>query len=315
MFERKVSLEEWLRDADHAPELGVLTAVKAHHMIVSESGRYERGDEVDGRVFEQGKAWSPKEEASRILGKCAVYAQGLRGVQTFKLFAFYGQAEPTAFHHVTVSGKSGEMGETEDASPRGALAQAMRQGDGVVNRAFGMFDRLWQVNEHLLTKYETERNYYHQQFREAEGVIIGMVREKIAESHSQRMKEMEFERSTNERNKFIAFLPAMIRHITGGKEVIPDGLADSSILETAAEVIRKMPDDQKTETMTKLAGVSPELAMVLGARLTAIIERQNRDEEAIRLLSAVKTEEQKARDREIADEAMGQGLNKPRLNS
>ncbi len=274
------------------------------------------GDEVVGRVFAQGKAWSPKEEASLILGKCQVYSQELRGVQTFKVQAYYGSPQASAFHYISTNGRiAAGLGETEEPNPRGMAAQGMRMGDIVVNRAFAMFDRLWQVNEHLLTQYERERDHYQTEFRAAEGIIHTMIREKIQESHAQKMRELEFERGTVERQKILSFLPAMLRHLTGDKNIVPEDLANTSILESAALAIRKMPKDKAEEVMTKLAGVSPELVMVLGSRLGEITKRQEEEEEAVRLLAKARTEDEKERDRELATEILNGKGTVPALNS
>lgn len=317
-FETKVTLEDWLTAANRDAEHGVLTAVRCNHVIVSESGQMERGDEIVGRIFAQGKAWSAKEEAALILGKCQIYAQELRGVQTFKLFAYYGQEEPKAFHYVTATGRTrAAMGETEDASPRGQTSQGMRMADLVVNKAFAMIDRNWQVTEHLMSVLERERNYYHGQFREAEGLVHEFLREKIEQSGADKMKALEFERASGERMKFLTMLPAFLRHLTGDKNIVPEDLANTSILETAALVIRKMSKNEQLDTMTKLAGVSPELAMVLGGRIQEITQRQERDEEAVKMLAAVKTEEAKEADRALAAEALGMEAESetPRLSS
>lgn len=318
-FPRQSSLEDWLSSVSTNPELGVLSAVKVQHLIMSEAGGMQLGDEVVGRTFAVGKKWSAKDEAALIQGKCNVFSQALRGEQTFKVFAYYGREEPGAFHHINASGRLlNREGETEDASPRGMAAQGMRMGDTVVNRSFGMMDRLWQVNEHLMTTLERQRDHYETRALEAETLVLGFIREKVQLSHSERLTEMRYERTTLLLNKAITLLPALMRHITG-KDLVGDAVGDTAILESVALAIRQMTPDAKQDTMTKLAGVSPELMMVLAPRLSELSEKQEKEEEAARLLAQVRTEDQKAADAQLAAEAISGQLTAPtetpRLNS
>ncbi len=304
-FDKKVTLEEWLADANRNAEAGVLTVVRVKHMGFDEQGNTHLGEEVIGRIFAQGKAWSPKEEAALILGRCKTWSQEMRGEQTFKVQAYYGQDEPSASFHFSVTGKTMTAGGvTEEPTARGQAAQGMRMADLVVSRAFHLLDRLQGVQEHLMVELREDRNFWHQEARDAETIIRDRMREEATQVAGQKMKMLEFERSTLERQKLMTFLPALLRHLTGDRNIIPEGLADTSILESAALAIRKMPPEQQQETMTKLAGVSPELVMVLAGRLKEIGDRQEKEEEAAHLLAAARTEEEKANDIALAQEAM-----------
>ena len=305
MFSSAISFEEWITQANHSPELGVLSAIRINHVSYSEQGVSVIGDEVASARFEQGKMWAAKEVAAFLQGKCQVYAQNLRGTQTFKVFAFYGQEEPTNFHFITATGRGISEGETFEANERGQRAQGMAMGNMVVQRAFDMQTKLWAVAESLLTRYYNDANHYHEESRRSETIILELVREKVSENHTQKMRELEYERSTSERQKFITLLPALIRHITGDRSIVPDSVADTAILETAALAIRKMPPEQQTAVMTQLVGVSSELAMILGGRLQEIGEKQRREEEALRLLAQSKSKEDLEKDESLAKELLG----------
>jgi hypothetical protein len=300
-LERRVSLEDWLKTIKSSEEYGVLSALKAHHWIQGNGG-FTKGEEVVGRVYQQDKEWSPKDEAAIIRGRCDTYSQELPGSQTFKLFAYFGQAEATAWHHITCVGRQmmdGGLTETPDA--RGLVTQGMAMGNLVVSRTFGKDTELWNMTKFLLNELKEDRDYYAKEARDGNTIVLQLMREKIEDNHRQRMAELEFQRSTAERAKLIALLPAIIRYVTKGQNIIPDGMADTAILEAAAQEIRKMPKEDQLKTMSAFP---QELMLIVGARLMEIAERQEKEEKHIELLSKARTAENESSDHSLALEIL-----------
>ena len=297
-FRRKVTLEEWLDAAGKDAEKGVLTAVNCHHMLgVREGGGFQKGDEIDGIRFEPSKYWNPKDIADRIRGKAQIFAQDLRGSQTFKVFAYYGQAEYSASFHFEVIGRTAyEHGETETADDRGMRGQGMRLLEGISQQTLNERRETWNMMKHLAVQLKEDRDYYHSRALDAEGVVITMVREKIMDQNAQRMRELEFERSTEERKKLILLLPAILHHITG-QRLVSDGMADTAILEAAAQHLRKMPPEEQSRALSAMPG---ELVMILAGRLKEISEKQEGEERALKLLAKVTSSEAKETDMVIA---------------
>ena len=304
VFTKHVSLADWIDAINRDPDKGVLSSIKVKHRIDTPVGMRD-GDEVYGTIIAQGKPWSAKELAAQIKGRCEVFSQALPGHQTFKVYGYHGQDEPTSFHHINAEGRaSGHDGVSEDASPKGMAMQGMRMGDGVVNRAFQMHDQLWQVSKHLMAEMKIDRDEWRSEARDGFKIINEMVQQQVKDNHVQKMEELKFQRATGEREKLMIMLPALLRFITKDKDLIPDGMGDTAILTSAANAIRKMDKSQQTATMTQLVGVSPELAMILGSRLGELTEQLEREDKARVLLSQGRTAEQAERDEQLAKEIL-----------
>jgi hypothetical protein len=303
-FDRKVSLEDWIDGVNRDADKGVLTAIRVKHRVETPVGVRD-GDEVFGTMIVTGKPWSPKELAAQIKGRCEVFAQELPGTQTFKVFGYHGQDEATSFHHISAHGRTLDMsGVSEDATPRGMAMQGMRMGDAVVTRVFTMHDQLWNVSKHLMAELKEDRDEWRKEARDGFEVVNKLIQQKINDNHAHRMEELKYQRNTHTIQKLVALLPALLRHITKNKDLIPDGMADTAILETAARAIHQMDASQKSATMTSLVGISPELAMILGQRLQELTTKIEREDEALALLSQAKTADEKAADEKMAKEIL-----------
>ncbi len=288
--DRRVTLEQWIDEISRDPDLGVISAIQCRHLVAD-----SLGDEVAGVVVQSGKEWSPKKVSELFMGRAKVFSQDLGGIQKFKVQAYFGRAEPSATMHFTVSGRTSYHGETEQSDSKGLLSQGMRLGELVVQRSFAKDSELWDVTKYLLAETKRDRDYYHGRCLEAEQVVMKLVKDQIAANNEQRMRELEFARSTEERRKLIMLLPAIVSHFTGHK-IVSEGQADTAILETVAQHVRKMPPDVQGKIMSVIPA---ELQIILGARLKEIGERQSAEEEAIRSLASAKTKDQKEADEQI----------------
>jgi hypothetical protein len=304
---RQVTLETWIatiaRDVDQP---SVLTAITVNHVMASESGTMALGDEVFGKQVQVGKDFDAGKLAAEIQGRCDTYAQALPGVQTFKIRAYYGSKDPGAFHHVTASGRlsAGAAGGTEDATPRGQTQQAMRSMDLIMNRCMGMIDRMWSVAETQMARSEESARYYQGQFRIAETALHELVRERVVDNNAHEVRMAEFTRATGERADLIKILPALIRHITGDDSIIPAETADTAILETVVQKLRKMPKAEAEGVAGAIARASPELAMLLAPRFKEIEDRQVREEAARKMFAAAQASEAKEHDAQVGKEIL-----------
>jgi hypothetical protein len=298
-FERDVTLEEWITSANADPDHGgPLTMLRASHMRYGEGGAADLGEEIAGRRYEPGRGWSPKEEAELFLKKANTYAQGLPGIQRFKIQAYYNNSpEPSASFHFTSKGKmAAGHGETEEPNARGAMAQGMRMGEMVVAGAFRERSEIMSAYQYLMGNVQQENENLRKRAFDAEELALQLIRERAVADHDHRMTELKYERGTMLQQKIVTLLPALIRTITGNNDIIPESTADTAILESVALAIRKMPKDQQLDTMTKIVGVSPELAQVLGPRLQEIAARQEAEEIAAKELAKEKSAERVAED-------------------
>jgi hypothetical protein len=108
------------------------------------------------------------------------------------------------------------------------------------------------------------------------------------------MVELRYQRGTFWRQRGVALIPAAVRfglRIFTKKEVVPDNVADTAILETAALVLRKMPREEQVRMM----GAFPsDLMLIVGARLMEIAERQEKEEANAAILASAKATESAA---------------------
>jgi hypothetical protein len=132
--------------------------------------------------------------------------------------------------------------------------------------------------------------------RDAVETVYRLVQERITENNAQRMRELEFVRNTEERRKLILLLPAIINYVTG-KKVIPEGQAALSTLEAAANFMRKLPEDQKGKAFELMPA---ELKMMVGVQIKEIADRQDAEEEQIRLEASAKASDAKEGETEIS---------------
>jgi hypothetical protein len=298
-FRKRVTIEEWLDAAGKNTEKGVLSAINCYHMMHGRES-WVKGDEVAGIQFAQGKAWSPKEVADQIRGQAEVYSQDLRGIQTFKIFAYYGQAESSAFFHFEVTGRTAhEHGETEGADERGMRGQGQRLLELAFQTTYKERQETWNMMKHLAAEMKAQLDDMRDRALDAEGNVIKLIQQKIQDNNEHDMRVREFMRSTEERKKLILLLPAIINRITG-KQLISDNAADTSILEAVAQHLRTMPKEKQQEAL----GMMPtELVMILGGRLKEISDRQEAEESALRLLAEANKGDAKSHDMILASEA------------
>jgi hypothetical protein len=304
--EREVTLEDWLTAITHDTEHGVLTALKVHHWVQGPNG-YIQGDEVDGRIFQPDRAIVVKEEAARMRGKCQIYAQGLGGEQTFKFFAYFGQEQPGAHFHLNASGRKAlANGLTEFPDQKGMNGQGMRMGEIAVQQSFTMIREMFNVSKHLMAELKEDRDWQAKENREAQTACMTLIREQITNNHAQRMTELQFERSTAERQKLMTLLPAMLRFVFKDKSFISEGMGDTAIIEAVALEIRKMPREQQIQTMSALP---QSFMIILGERIAEITKRQEAEEEQIRQLAKAKSADEQASDKLLAEQILAQALN------
>ena len=249
-FSRDVTLEEWISAANADPERGgPLTLIRAMHLAYGESGETMLGEEIAGRRYEPGRSFSAKEEAEFFLRKAQNFSQGLRGTQTFKIQAFYnGSAEPSTSFHVTARGKGMAHGETEEPNERGTKAQGMRLTEQIVQGTFRERERILSAHENLANRLASENDELRSRALDAERLALELIRKEAINLHEQRMTELRFERGTQLQQKIMTFLPAILRQVTGDKDIIPESMADTAILESVVLHMRKMPQRSKTRS-------------------------------------------------------------------
>jgi hypothetical protein len=229
-----------------------------------------------------GKTWEAKSLGELFQGKAETYAQDLPGISSFELQAFYGGNEPQAVHpfviadgEIQAEGRSRNIRESADG--QGIIAQSMRH----VER---MHDTLVKVFETVMVNtVQRERNWaerehaLQQEVTDGYTIIREMMMKASNEDHEKRLSELRFMRESRERSDFIKHLPMLVNRASG-REVYPEGMVDTILVESLAENIS--PD--MLDNFLKMAKVKPELAGMLTSRLGEILDKRKQEAEELK---------------------------------
>lgn len=205
-----------------------------------------------------GKAWTAKDLAEMFQGRADSYAQDLPGVQTFCVYVFYetSASEIRARHPFTANGVTDYGGlMTEGPDERGMRQQGMRLTEAIVVNTFRQITTVFQASQNTVQQQGQEIRELRAENREMFIMVKDMLVERDRNEHERAMKRLEFERSTEERKKWLTFVPPLVNQVLG-REVFPQNVEDTALVEGIAEELSKKPED-----MMKLAAIIPPSMM------------------------------------------------------
>lgn len=250
----KQTLENWIHEAmidiDKEKPISMFSLV---HMV----GQGER--EIHTTRL-GSKQWTARDLAALFRHKAENYCQEIPGVQSFCLLAFYEQDEAEARHPFMVSGDTDLHGlSTEGPDEKGIRMQGMRHVEAITQlnhrSIHHVLDTMAKMNENLMR----ENLEVRKENREGFAIMKDLIAAQALNKHEYRMKEMEFERSSSERKKWLDFAPSLINTILGS-EVFPQSTEDSALLEAIA-------DSLSEDDLIKLTSVlKPEILGPISAR-------------------------------------------------
>lgn len=270
----KQTLDQFIHEALGNEQNGKCTAIALMHIVAGQQ-------EKEIHTQKMGTtAWNPKELAEMFRTKAENHCSDLPGMQTFNLLVFYdNRGEPQARRPFSVygghvhGGVDGAQLMTEAPTGTGMMQQMMRHTEAymqiamrhtavMVEQSATMLNRMALLNEKLMN----ENN-------EAYTIIRELMVQRDQAQGERRMKELEFERKTGERRLIGKYLPALANSLTG-REVFPQSTSDTALVETMAEAISEMSE----QDMMELAGkIPPSIWAPLSARFTQVIKAKNRE--------------------------------------
>lgn len=228
--------------------------------------------EVYGVKLAKGQQWDGEVLATLFREKAEHHVQDIPGSQRFFVLAFYNRSEAQARLPFVVN-NSAELteGGTEAPTNEGKLSQSMRQGEvGFQFWARQVTENVrmsMDMNESLARENRELRN----ENRDAVSVIKDIILQQAANSHQFRMKELEYARQTDERKMLMRYGGAILNEVTG-KEIIPQPIADTNLLELFFDKVGE-------EQIKQLGAVlPPELMGPLAARATNYYKQKNEAE-------------------------------------
>lgn len=261
---KRLTLDVWIRDAMTDERDGrKCSMIALVHMI----GQQQK--EIHHVKFASGKSWQPDELASMFRGRAEGFAQDLSGSQTFQLLAFYGTKEAETFQPFTVSPvlDPDNLQPSEPATVEGKLQQHMRQSEMMFQQ---VYRRQQVMDEHAIKLIEMQSAQILNltgENRASFALVKEVLMAQALDTHKHRMDELGYSRASEERKKWISYLP-MLANTVLGREIFPQSNADTVLLEQVVEGI------DENAIMMLAQFVKPELMGPLMSRFTEISQRK-----------------------------------------
>lgn len=267
-------LTEWLRQRLSDPDAPGPCA-----KLVLMYDRANLEEEVQSTKFSAGTQWKPEELADKYYNIAQDHVKDDKGIEhSFRLLAFFEEpvADGTKLEHVkTKRFKLTPWGQdvefiNDEPTARGAQAQGMRLTEQIVQGTFKLLSQTMGSAAHE-TQILREQNM--KLFEMMQGLMV-----KIAETEDEReMRRLNFERETKERAQWLSYAPVLVNTILG-KDVFPQNIVDTKIIEAAAEHLSE-------EDLQQLASKLPQhLWGPLAARLEQVLkEKRLKKEEKTKL--------------------------------
>jgi hypothetical protein len=221
------------------------------------------------------KTWEASGLARVMRGKAESFAEALGGVQTFHLVVYYGKSEEgAAVHPFNVI--EGEVAPGDGSHVR---EQANAAGlTGMLMRHVEKKDQsLMQVFQGIVVQMMQDRHLLQKEVNDAYQIVREQMMKSLEMDHALRMKELEFQRGTKEREAMLKLAPALINTVAGA-EILPQATVDSAIVEALARNVKP----EHLELLKNMGIVKPEVLTPLIARFQEITERDRAEAEAIK---------------------------------
>jgi hypothetical protein len=277
------TLERWLEEMLSIPDRK-LTALACFYELPTGGTKEVHTESL------VGKTWPIETLYNMFKGVAETFVQEKQGNHTFEMRAFFDNKNVHERVHPfsVIDGEIKQGGSnrtiTEHPTQVGLLAQMMRH-----NEAFMLTNT--QIVQTMAATWSVERRHMLEnesrmraEVNDAYAIVREMMMRVSDNEHQNRMKELEFARTSAERKMMIDAAPSLINAISG-KDVIPQDKADSMLIEAMAE--RVGPDQVKLLVETGIC--PPELASALTTRIMQLRAKKEAEREALKKLPAGET--------------------------
>lgn len=263
----KLTLDQWIAEALNDPEKdGRCTSIACVHRVGMSD------EEVYAIKLNEGRSLDPKALAEIFLHKAKTQVQDIPGTQLFYLYAFYGdRAQPQAKlpFRINTDSELG-LGTTEPPTEQGARQQGMRFSEVAFKNQQFVIEKLSGMVDTLMRHQMNAIQSVHDATELAQRVIL----EKASAAHDFRMKELEYQRSTEERKMLMKYAPIAVNALMPG--TIPVESSDSALVEMVIEKLSNNP-----QAIQQLAGVlPPEIMGPLAQRANKYLQEKHEAEKA-----------------------------------
>jgi len=269
-------MDSWIAEAltDPDKEPRKCSMISLVHMV----GQIQK--EIHSTSFKGGRSWTAEQLATMFNGKAQTYCQDIPGVQSFQLLAFYGEsttAEAFFPFMVNVSTEFNGLA-TEAPTDTGQKQQTMRHNEMLLQQVYRRQQTLDEFSTRLISMQAGIIQNLTQENRDAFTIVKEMLMERALSDHKHKMDQLQFERETTERKKWLSFAPPLLNTLLG-RELFPQGTADTALVESIADSLTQ-------EDIMKLASsLKPELWGPLAARMHAYMEKKSKEDEQLKQIS------------------------------
>jgi hypothetical protein len=269
-------IREALTDSDKLDKNGSVIPCTSLALVHK---RGESDDEVHV-IRLVGANRSAEDLAKTFQGKADGWSQDKPGTQTFNILCYYGgDPEPQARIPFAVQGQDfSDTGlGTEGPSPAGQTQQMMRQSEMVFLQAFRQQN---VVNEMLIRHSDGLSRHVERLETENRDVMILMkdiLMTQAANRHEYDKELRKMDRNTKLMEIGMKHGPTIINTLSG-KEVFPQSMTDTAIIEAIAESV----DEPMMMKMMELFGDKPHLAAMIMPRFNEYMERKAAAEAALK---------------------------------
>jgi hypothetical protein len=189
-----------------------------------------------------GKTWDSATLYRMFKGISESHVQDRPGLHTFILQPYFdGKNTPDRSRTFIVSDgeiKNGGAGRvvTEHPTNAGLIAQQMRHAEELVRANVGLVQTMaatWMTERRELLVHESTQR---REINDAYQIVRELMMAAGEREHQRTMQQLEFERSSKERELMVKMAPTLLNAVSG-KEVIPNEAGDSALIDMIAESV------------------------------------------------------------------------------
>lgn len=238
------------------------------------------GSRVELKTVKIGaRAHDPKELANLFEGTAENFAGGVPGVQQFELLAFYDDGDqPQSRYPLRKAADADHTGiGTEAPTTAGVTSQMMRLAEACFRISNHHSAELHRMTERIIERQDKRIETLEREQHEAIELAVAVVQKSATDQHTRMVELLKLKQSAKDRETIMRILPAVANRVLG-KEIFPQGMADTAIFEHLAESL----DEEQIKKLSVI--LKPDQWAFVADRLVEVLKKkQAREAEEKRL--------------------------------
>jgi hypothetical protein len=243
------------------------------------------GSRIELKTVKIGaRAHDPKELARLFEGTAENFAGGVPGVQQFELLAFYDDNDqPQSRYPLRKAADPDHAGiGTEAPTTAGVTSQMMRLTEAAFRISNHHGAELFRLMDKVIERQDKRIETLEREQHDAIELAVAVVQKSATDQHSRMIELLKLKQSAKDREAIMRVLPAVANRVLG-KEIFPQGVADTAIFEHLAESL----DEDQIKKMSVI--LRPEQWAFVADRLVEVLKKkQAREVEEKRLEESAK---------------------------